>query len=98
MREPGSAMPFQRSAGGTAMVPAGRPVAPGSRTTLSPSASGAVPAGVGGGSRRENGSKGGCSLPVFWPSTERRRQITKTARARKIRVVMSKEFCIVDPV
>ena len=27
---------------------------------------------------------GGCSLPVFWPSTERRRQITKTARARKI--------------
>ena len=41
---------------------------------------------------------GGCSLPVFWPSTERSRQITNTASARKIRVVMSKESCIVDPV
>jgi hypothetical protein len=42
--------------------------------------------------------RGGCSLPVFWPSTERRRQITNTASARKMMVVASRESCIVDPV
>ncbi|SOR31046.1 protein of unknown function [Methylorubrum extorquens] len=92
--EPGSAMPRQsRAAVCTAAAPAGLRSAPGRRTTLSPS-----PRPAGGSVRlRSTGRKGERSVPVFWPRTERSRQITKTASARKIRVVASKESCITDP-
>ena len=93
---PGSAKPFHRSAAVAVASIVGRaPFAPGSRTTLSWSAEAVF--GRRGGSRLEIGSSGGCSLPVFCPRTDRSRQTTKTASTIKMRVVMSKESCIVDP-
>ncbi len=65
---------------------------PGRRTTLSP------PRFCGSVRLRSTGLKGERSAPVFWPRTERNRQMTNTASARKMIVVKSKPSCITDPI